>query len=231
MHRELSADDLRAHFVDHDFASRDEVRFDQRFRSGEQPDAPFALPIGFFVEVEDFRSADAELSAEVAYQEMRRDRGRDREKTGVHLHAGGNSQDWDSIFRGFGDVSSRSVAAAKQEGRGASADAGVDPSSCIVCGRSFPGWANHFNRLLSNTRPAKRSSSHRPAAGLPSDAEALVVLREFKKRSREELCPWARDRLRTGGLSLVRDSVRPLQPTPAPLPPVRVPAKPAPPTP
>src|SRR2546427_12520207 len=127
MHRELSADGLRAHFVDHDFASRDEVRFDQRFRSGEQPDAPFALPIGFFIEVEDFRSADAELSAEVAYQEMRRGRGRDREKTGVHLHAGGDSQDWDSMFWGCGDVARLSFVASKHGASGASVAARLDP--------------------------------------------------------------------------------------------------------
>ena len=215
MHGELSADGLLAHLVDHDFPSRDEVRFDQRFRGGEQPDTPFALPIGLFIQVEDFRGADAELSAEVADQEMRRGRRRDREKTGVHLHAGGNSQDRDSISRGFGDVPSRSVAAAKQEELGAPADAGVDPSPCIVCGRSVPGSVNHFNRLLANPRPAKRSGSHRLGGGLPSDAEALVVFRELKKRLREELCPRARDRLCARGLSLVRDSVRPLQADPA----------------
>src|SRR6266571_6586386 len=139
VHRKLSTDRLFADLVDHDFPSRDEVRFDQRFRRGEQSDPPLALAVRLFIEVEDFCRTDSKLSAEVTHQEMRCRRRRDRKEAGVHLDARRDPEDGDSIARRFGDVSRGSIATAKQEEFGASVYAGLNRFSRVRRGRSLRG--------------------------------------------------------------------------------------------
>src|SRR5881296_2267444 len=139
VHPELAPDRLFADLVDHDFPSRDEVRFDQRLRRGEQLDPPLALAVGLFIEVEDFCRTDSKLSAEVTHQEMRCRRRRDRKEAGVHLDARRDPEDGDSIARRFGDVSRGSIATAKQEEFGASVHAGLNRFSRVRRGRSLCG--------------------------------------------------------------------------------------------
>src|SRR5256886_2574942 len=178
VHRELAAECLFADLVDHDFPSRDEVRFDQSLCRREQLHPPLALAVGLFIEVEDFCRTDSKLSAEVAHQEMRCRRRRDREEAGVHLDARRDPEDRDSIARRFGDVSRGSVAAAKQEELAPSVHASHNAASRVCRGRSLPlGGVDYLARVLWNSRRPERSRAHRAAARQPPDAKVLVAVR------------------------------------------------------
>src|SRR5881396_3994180 len=63
MCRQLRADGLLAQLLDHELPGGHELRLDEGLRSGEEPDPPFSLAIGFLVQVENFGGTHPKLTS------------------------------------------------------------------------------------------------------------------------------------------------------------------------
>src|SRR5205823_12370202 len=135
----------------------------------------------------------------------------DGEHAGVHLHARGDSEDWDTVRDRDGDIPGRAVSPAEHDELGPARQAPVDGLARVRGARPCGRNVDHCDALGAYAGVPERSLSHVATPDEPGDVETGVAFRGPEERIGKGARPGDRDGFGPGREGLIRGPIRPLE--------------------